>query len=735
MPEYKTPLHYRFHEEDFDTAYLPNQSNTAGTIFQGEWSSAWGTYGANHQAVSYSTEHFCEVSAYGFAPAFRFYATSSCDANARPHYSFINQYRDDGIYPATSKNANVTESDPYMVTMEFCHTTAKFTAFEVTNRANYQTNMVKDLEILGSLDGETFVSLVKYVNTNFTARSVWTVEIPADKQDWYKSYRFKCTSNGAGSGYGSFGFITPIGKWKSYRVQQIPLYTRDNDIEMVLGSGEIDQSYTTAGTYSITLASDSIVEVEIAGAGGGGSGAAQKAGDKSAGGGAGGRGGKSTHIVSVPAGTYEIIVGAGGEGTPKVDGGGSDCKSLDAPAGGDSSVFGIVEKGGGGGTHAFSRGTNTYSGSDGASYGEGGLGGAKGLAYQPSPDGDGKDGEDGWIIIKSQTNKAAPIKMDGNTVFAAYDLQTNQFASPVNCKIPNKEYSAGDNKKRVYYKDIVTDWTQPALTANGTVGGDVCACEASANSGGGGVFAAFDNKGSSTYWRSGTSTGWITLYSPDAIKVTNIQWLFFYSYPTGGTVQGSNDNSSWETLKTWTNAVEGDFNIDLSSNTKFFKYYRINITGVNKDVIHCYQLNFTAKKVVTVESDSSDYEYYKDYEDRLLLRQCSDGSYTCNTAGTITFTVPRGVRNVQCKAGSVSSWDGYTNYIKDEKGQYWAYVRDYRVSSGESYDDVSDRREYVVAVSSGKTYSLKVWLSHTTAYPTINWSAAINEMTPTVFAD
>ena len=564
MPEYKTPLHYRFHEEDFDTAYLPNQSNAAGTIFQGEWSSAWDYYGMNHETLgSWATEHIYEVSAYGYAPAFRVYASSAYDGDYRASFAFINQYRGTNNC-AVSKNAYPSTTDPYVIGLELCHTTAKFTAFQFTIRPSDPTRMAKDIEILGSKDGVNFVSLIKYTNTVFTSNGTFTVNIPTDKQDWYKAYRFKTTSSKAGSGWVMFGFITPIGKWKSYRVQQIPLYTRDDDIEMVLGSGDVDQSYTTAGTYSITLASDSIVEVEVAGAGGGGSGAAQRAGDKSVSGGAGGRGGKSTHIVSVPAGTYEIIVGAGGKGTPKVDGGGSDCKSLDAPAGGDSSVFGIVEKGGGGGTHAFSRGTNTYNGSDGASYGEGGLGGAKGLAYQPSPDGDGKDGEDGWVIIKSQTNKAAPIKMDGNTVFAAYDLQTNQFASALNCKL------------------------------------------------------------------DGDTTG---------------------------------------------------------------------------------QTN------------------------KLLLRQISDGSYACNTAGTITFTVPRGVKNVQCKAGSVSSWDGYTNYIKDEKGQYWAYVCDYRVSSGESYDNVSDRREYVVAVSSGKTYSLEVRLDHNTLYPTINWGAAINEMTPTVFAD
>jgi len=138
---------------------------------------------------------------------------------------------------------------------------------------------------------------------------------------------------------------------------------------------------------------------------------------------------------------------------------------------------------------------------------------------------------------------------------------------------------------------------QPTLTANGTLGSDKFAVLANAETQSGTspyrTYEAFDNN-SSTYWRSGTATGWIEFYNPKPLKVTNLKWGYYFNYPTGGNVQGSNDGSTWTTLTTWTNSSANDFNISLSSNTNYYKYYRVNVTGVNTDVVHCGQLYITA---------------------------------------------------------------------------------------------------------------------------------------------
>lgn len=170
----------------------------------------------------------------------------------------------------------------------------------------------------------------------------------------------------------------------------------------------------------------------------------------------------------------------------------------------------------------------------------------------------------------------------------------------------------GDNIITKYYKYTYAKWNQPTLSANGTVGGSSFACTGSAETNSNGdrkFFHAFDNK-SDTYWRNNSGSGYITFYNPKPLKVTNIKWGYFYSHPTGGNVQGSDNNSTWTTIATWTNSTAGDFNINLNSNTKYYKYYKINVTGVNTDVIHCKSLTITAEeRTGSVESTKDNYDY------------------------------------------------------------------------------------------------------------------------------
>lgn len=158
--------------------------------------------------------------------------------------------------------------------------------------------------------------------------------------------------------------------------------------------------------------------------------------------------------------------------------------------------------------------------------------------------------------------------------------------------------------KRAYYKK--TPWAQPTLSADGSMGGASFAASASAATNP--AYYAFDSK-PSTYWRSGTASGWIQFYNPIPLLVSNIRWGYFYSYPTAGTVQGSNDGIAWDTVASWNNSIAGDFDIQVGSDAAY-RYYRVNITGVNKDVIHCYQLNITAEEIA--EGAADDYDYYVD---------------------------------------------------------------------------------------------------------------------------
>ena len=152
---------------------------------------------------------------------------------------------------------------------------------------------------------------------------------------------------------------------------------------------------------------------------------------------------------------------------------------------------------------------------------------------------------------------------------------------------------------------IEQQFTQPILTENGTMGGGSFAVAADNETNGNKpAYYAFDGSDSS-FWRGGNVPGYIEFYNPAPINVTALTWGFYYSYPTSGNVQGSNDYSDWTTITEFTNDSASDFTIDMSGNTNSYKYYRINISAVNRDVLHCSNLSI----VGTVKGYAVDVTY------------------------------------------------------------------------------------------------------------------------------
>lgn len=225
-------LNYRFAEEEFSTSYIPNRNVAVGSQFQGMWCGAWQTVGIDYKTdFDWGKEQLDFINCYNFSPAFIVYATSALWNkywSYRPTNSFVDEFRAGGDACGISKDVYPSASDPYIIGLEFCHTTAKFTSFKFKNRLWDGSRTAKDIEILGSKDGVNFVSLIKYTNTQFTEGGTYTIDIPTNKQDWYKSYRFKTTSSNYGAGWVTFGYITPVGKWKSYKIQNLPLFEKGN---------------------------------------------------------------------------------------------------------------------------------------------------------------------------------------------------------------------------------------------------------------------------------------------------------------------------------------------------------------------------------------------------------------------------------------------------------------------------------------------------------------------------
>ncbi len=172
---------------------------------------------------------------------------------------------------------------------------------------------------------------------------------------------------------------------------------------------------------------------------------------------------------------------------------------------------------------------------------------------------------------------------------------------------------------RKYFKYVssATSWLQPALSGNGTMGGSNCAVEASTTLSGNPAWKAFDNN-TGTGWTCAANnhTGWITFYSPKAIKVSKIScYSNVSSYPKNGKVLGSNNNSGWTELCSWSNGVKSSwYDINVNS-SNYYKYYKVQITGsytITATGFNEIQLTAQVETETVVEGTAQDYDYYVD---------------------------------------------------------------------------------------------------------------------------
>lgn len=255
-------------------------------------------------------------------------------------------------------------------------------------------------------------------------------------------------------------------------------------------------------------------------------------------------------------------------------------------------------------------------------------------------------------------------------------------------------------------------WVQPVLTSNSSIGsngsfGVSCnSYSTNSSSASGDIYKAFDSDKTGTYWRNGTSTGWFSFYNSIPLKVKSIELTPYYSYPMTGTVEVSSNGTTWSKIKDWTNTKNATFTIEVNSDN-YYKYYKVNITKISRDVIHCCNVAIDAvTKKVTQESNSSAKLYTTINEVGSEYIMSNIDGVTCytslgsdsdiratngkvlknnkvysilrtgkppynrvswNTAGTYTFTVPEGVSRVLLSlAGAGGGGGGYACNEYDE---------------------------------------------------------------------
>lgn len=125
-----------------------------------------------------------------------------------------------------------------------------------------------------------------------------------------------------------------------------------------------------------------------------------------------------------------------------------------------------------------------------------------------------------------------------------------------------------------------TEWTQPILSSNGTLGGNDYACLASTEQYP--AYYAF-NGNSSDYWGpSSTSVPQsVIFYSPSSIKLTSVYFNFkedaeVYS---AGTIEASNDNSTYTQVGSFSGNSSVGLTVYLDTQGKAYKYYKYTFTA------------------------------------------------------------------------------------------------------------------------------------------------------------
>lgn len=189
-------------------------------------------------------------------------------------------------------------------------------------------------------------------------------------------------------------------------------------------------------------------------------------------------------------------------------------------------------------------------------------------------------------------------------------------------------YKAVKQVERKYWKREETEqsWTQPVLSANGTIGGNSFAC--AANSEYNPAWRAFDNETSNDWENNnGDMPCWLEWYNPNALKVTQIVIVtgikpsqFFseiYGCLKNYKIQASSDNSNWADIYTGSNSsysAKKSLTINISNNN-FYKYWRIYVTSVsNGNYASIWNVAITATQLqeIITPGTADDYDFYTD---------------------------------------------------------------------------------------------------------------------------
>ena len=166
-----------------------------------------------------------------------------------------------------------------------------------------------------------------------------------------------------------------------------------------------------------------------------------------------------------------------------------------------------------------------------------------------------------------------------------------------------------------------TDFVQPVLASNGTIGGNAFAVEAdSAIDSVRPAWKAFDgntviNDVSYDQWHSSSGQPhWIKFYNPNPLSVSKVT-IFNGAgnvMPLDWQFQYSDDNNDWHTLTSGTNTEltqngEWSFDVTNSGSHKYYRFYNTSSSGADTSYVGLTEIQITGKEITSVTYDKPIY--------------------------------------------------------------------------------------------------------------------------------
>lgn len=256
---------------------------------------------------------------------------------------------------------------------------------------------------------------------------------------------------------------------------------------------------------------------------------------------------------------------------------------------------------------------------------------------------------------------------------------------------------------RKYYKrtESETSWTQPVLSANGTIGGNAFACAASSTQSSQAStqpYKAFNGVYQTTsegwFSRTGNYPAWLEWYNPLALKITNLKIYsgVDYGYSYGSNlgdfyIQVSDDNTNWETVYSGSNRSSGkalltEINLSLNKRYKYWRLYCLNsveeYTGVSTSGnVLVQEITITATQIAETITPGTpdDYDYYEDVNKEIdrVFHGSTEIDYVYHGSTLVFDRVPHQPVNPTFTTLATCGTGQTIEYTVDHKGYYYFY--------------------------------------------------------------